>query len=337
MFVYKMDHFRNNNLDIIRLFAALQVMMAHSLYYFKIYDFSWLINLFPGVPIFFFLSGFLIAQSWSLKLQISDGTKVYCLSRFLRVFPALWVCLFISLFLIYLSEYEGLSNASISEFGVFFVSSLVALTYTPGFLENYGTGSFNGSLWTIAVELQFYIFMPFITCYFKDSHLKLLLLIVVFTLVSIYFVNSGLSRDAEVKITFVPWIYMFLIGNYFYFYKEHLFEFVKKIPMYFLIFVYIFTEKFFGEYGSGVEINPIVFLSLVFLIFKLGFCTRSHIRIRHDFSYGIYIYHIPVINYLLEVETIGIRGFISAYVITFTLAVLSWYLVERNVLKLKAG
>lgn len=332
-----MDHFRNNNLDIIRLFAALQVMMAHSLYYFKIDGFSGLIKLFPGVPIFFFISGFLIAQSWCMKHQISDGTKIYCLSRFLRVFPALWVCLCISLFLIYLSEYEGVSNASSTELGVFFASSLVALTYTPGFLENYGTGSFNGSLWTIAVELQFYILIPFITRYFKDRHLNFLLLIVVFILVSIYCVNSGLSRDAEVKITFFPWIYMFLIGNYFYFYKEYLLKLVKKIPMYFLIFVYILSNIFFSEYGSGVEISPIVFLSLIILIFKLGFCTRLHIRMRHDISYGIYIYHIPVINYLLEVETIGVRGFISAYVITFILAVLSWCIVEKNVLKLRGG
>ena len=54
-----------NDLDCIRLLAAIQVLTAH---YFIIneYDFFLMrfIILFPGVPIFFFISWFLVSLSY---------------------------------------------------------------------------------------------------------------------------------------------------------------------------------------------------------------------------------------------------------------------------------
>ena len=56
---------RENNLNLIRLLAALQVAISHSLTHLDIKT-EWLLFLnnnffkyFPGVPIFFFISGFL--------------------------------------------------------------------------------------------------------------------------------------------------------------------------------------------------------------------------------------------------------------------------------------
>ena len=57
-----------NNFDLIRLAAALQVASTHALPYFVPGSRSWylvrFLELFPGVPVFFFVSGFLISKSF---------------------------------------------------------------------------------------------------------------------------------------------------------------------------------------------------------------------------------------------------------------------------------
>ncbi len=58
---------RKNNFDLIRLIAAFQVLIWHGAVHFevsdKIHDFLVVFYHFPGVPIFFTISGFLISFS----------------------------------------------------------------------------------------------------------------------------------------------------------------------------------------------------------------------------------------------------------------------------------
>src|SRR5262245_53522115 len=82
---------KNNNFDIIRLFAALLVLISHCYpltgvatdpfaHYFGEYDTGggW------GVAIFFVISGFLVTRS-----VMERSTWVYLRSRVLRIVPAL--------------------------------------------------------------------------------------------------------------------------------------------------------------------------------------------------------------------------------------------------------
>mgnify|MGYP001238677287 CR=1 FL=1 len=60
-----------NNFDLLRLFAALQVALEHSSVHLQhSYAILDMLALFPGVPIFFFLSGYLIFGSYVL---VSEG------------------------------------------------------------------------------------------------------------------------------------------------------------------------------------------------------------------------------------------------------------------------
>ncbi len=90
--------FRINNFDIIRLFAALQVAIHHTMSHLKIEQNSDSVILmfsgfFPGVPIFFFVSGFLISKSYESNPSIRE----YAQNRILRIYPALIICTFIAL------------------------------------------------------------------------------------------------------------------------------------------------------------------------------------------------------------------------------------------------
>lgn len=82
-------NFRTNNLNLIRLFAAFQVLIGHLHYCFEMPSAIKYISLFNGVPIFFTLSGFLIYWSFDHHPDV----RTYGKNRILRIYPALIVSL----------------------------------------------------------------------------------------------------------------------------------------------------------------------------------------------------------------------------------------------------
>ena len=88
---------RVNNFDLLRLLAALQVAVVHGIgtvkpagYVARLLAAG--LDRFPGVPIFFVISGILISKSY----ERSDSLRDYLRNRCLRIFPGLWVCLVVS-------------------------------------------------------------------------------------------------------------------------------------------------------------------------------------------------------------------------------------------------
>ena len=151
---------RNNNFDLIRLIAAFQVLLWHGAVHLKVFDslfvFLSLIFQFPGVPIFFTISGFLI--SYSLERNNFD-LKKYFKNRSLRIFPALWVCTIFTAILLFLF---GKMTVLKDEISWFLAQISFFQFYSSPSLKSWGVGHPNGSLWSIAIELQFYLILPFI-------------------------------------------------------------------------------------------------------------------------------------------------------------------------------
>src|ERR1700694_2402149 len=152
---------KQNNFDLIRLVAALQVAILHSASHLHIGPQSFplleLLSLFPGVPVFFFISGFLISKSYENNPVLHE----YALNRVLRIYPGLVLCLLLSLTMVWITGYFHTFSVPISDLLVWLGAQLsIAQFYNPPFLRDYGVGVLNGSMWTIAVELQFYVIVP---------------------------------------------------------------------------------------------------------------------------------------------------------------------------------
>src|SRR6185369_16895193 len=79
-----------NNFDLIRLLAALQVLFNHAVGWLALpnlpYPYSSIVSAFPGVPIFFVVSGFLIARSF---LDCQGNVIAFGWRRALRIYPGL--------------------------------------------------------------------------------------------------------------------------------------------------------------------------------------------------------------------------------------------------------
>ena len=154
----------SNNFDLIRLFSATQVAISHITGHLGFENkFLSILSLFPGVPIFFFVSGFLIYGSYAQsKTNVKSNTNFF-VKRFLRLYPELCLCIALSLLSIWQSGYFYNVEFQLGSFTVWIMSQATFFQfYNPEFMRGYGVGVLNGSLWTISVELQFYLLTPFL-------------------------------------------------------------------------------------------------------------------------------------------------------------------------------
>jgi peptidoglycan/LPS O-acetylase OafA/YrhL len=337
--------FKYNNFDLLRLFAALEVLLLHSFsrLNLKVPLFFEVMSNFPGVLMFFIMSGFMISAS----LERSSSLKKYFTNRFTRIYPALILCIIVTVVVIYFSS--GISFAS-KEGVTWFFLQCIGIIYTPSFLTPFGFGSYNGSLWTIPLELQFYMVLPvvyfIVTRFTKDYKKQSLWLVgffVFFSLIAffirLYFVAADPSQETLVqkliRYSFMNSIYAFMFGVVMQRYKIHQKAWIYGKGLFWLV-----------AYLIVCYLVPTNNYTFVILIMMLGITTislaytgtsLSH-RLFHgnDISYGFYIYHGLVMGVFVELNIIGQYRYII-YIIAFTVALasLSWYLLEKPILKRK--
>lgn len=343
--------FRENSLDFLRLLAAAQVAVLHS-FEFTMNEvtshwFFELLRLFPGVPIFFFISGFLISKSYERAPSLGE----YFRNRALRIFPALIVCVFVNLLMVGWTSYFKIVNASLGDITLlFFAKTTILQFYNPEFMRGFGDGVLNGSLWTICVELQFYVLIPVLYRLFelkeKQRLSLLVMLLVVFIVANRFlYLSSEYYSDQVIwklyRVSFMPWIYMFIFGIIVQRHFDLFAGSLSRVPLFPFFILYTVLSYIFSrhgmEYGNGVP--PYVYFPLAILVLRFAYLRPviTHRLLKgNDISYGIYIWHMPLINQLLYLsEEIGIEDVLIVIGSSFAIALCSWFFLEKNMLKLK--
>lgn len=334
-----------NNFDLIRLFAATQVAIVHISDHLQYKNyFIDALAIFPGVPIFFFVSGFLIYGSYEKSIDNVNTNYNFFIKRFLRLYPALWMCLILSILSIWYSGYFEKVDLSWKEFVPWFVAQASFFQFfNPEFLRGYGVGVINGSLWTISVELQFYILTPLLFFILsRVNNIRAIMLVIFFVIINV--INARFNDESTIilklfGVSFLPWIYMFILGAILY-KNQKLLEHIGRTPLLLLLVFYIAAYFFTKDFGWGNSINPLGYILLLAIIIKLAFSLPSlsdSILRRNDFSYGIYIFHMPIVSYLLNLGITGLDGFLIALASTILIAVASWLFLEKQCLRLKSN
>ena len=285
-------------LNTIRLLAAIEVLYGHTLAHLEIGSiavFNEFIRFFSGVPIFFTMSGFLIW--WSVGRSHSYGE--YLKKRFWRIYPELWLAVLVEL-VVLLALYHQPINWP--QFGLFAITqSTIFQFWTPDCLRGYGCGCPNGSLWTICVLIQFYIFAYF---FYKWLHGKKLWVWVVAILGSLGLslltpaVRSFIPEIAGKLYgqTLIPYLWMFLCAALVAEKKDVMIPFLKK---YWWAFVAALLLKKYLLHWD-IQASYSVFGTLLLFLGLVGFAySFPKLNIKTDISYGIYIYHMTVVNALM--------------------------------------
>lgn len=343
---------KTNNFDLIRLAAAFQVALTHAVYQFDPSARSWplhvVLDLFPGVPIFFFISGFLISHSYERHPSLPDFAR----NRALRIYPALMVCFALAVLSVWGSGYFDTVHVPPTAWVKWFATQLtIAQFYGPAFMRGYGMGILNASTWTISIELQFYVLVPLLYGLLRLQRLSrnrsnavLVVLAITCMVINIVWVHApqpGKGIYALIGLTCLPWLYMFLTGVL----LQRNFDLARKalggrfLPAVLLYGVLGLIAARELHWRFNNDLNPVVFTSLALVTFAAAFTAPSladRVLRRNDLSYGLYLYHAPVINLLLYTQAVtGLLGVLATLTAALVLAAGSWWLIERPALALR--
>lgn len=342
---------RTNNFDLLRLLAAIQVVIVHGLDHLRLVgvpapSWQWFLEAFPGVPIFFAISGFLI----SLSYERSADLKTYAQNRMLRIFPGLWACFIVSVGLVALLA-PRLLHVGVRQFVPWVAAQLtLGQFYNPAWLRGYGVGVLNGSLWTIPVELQFYAVLPLIYLALglrkRHGNVWVVVLLGAFWCVNRTFVHLDATEGAQLwyklwGVSFLPYIYLFVAGILLQRNWARVAGWVvgRWLPWLGAYVVIAFLLHRLGLVVGTNHPSPVSMPFLLAVVFSLAYSAPAladRLLRRNDISYGTYIYHMPVVNAFLVLGIARGPGAIWPILgVTLVLAAISWILVERPALRKK--
>jgi peptidoglycan/LPS O-acetylase OafA/YrhL len=331
------DGNRRNNFTALRILFAWLVLYGHSFPITGKGVVDPLGSIFQGstwigeiaVSGFFAISGFLVAASF-----VRRGLLDYTISRVLRIYPALVVCVLLTT-LVLGPAFSSLDRAAyFSAAGTWDYLWNATLAFPidfqlPGVFEEHPRRAVNGSLWTLPVEMSCYILLVVAgiagilqsRALTNLAHLSLLLF------ASQHFTDLPLIGYREKWSR--PALY-FLWGVALYANRQH-------IPMHWGLALLAGTTAWMalGETWFMLAFPPAFSYLVFYLAYRTPFLNVDG-RIG-DPSYGMYIYAWPA-------QQIVVAGFPSegpyfntglATLMVMVLALLSWFLLEKPALKLK--
>ncbi|UGA46943.1 acyltransferase family protein [Bradyrhizobium quebecense] len=339
-----------NNFDTLRLFAACNVLLQHAAFL----QVPWprpiplLVAYTSGVPIFFIISGFLITGTF-LR---SDGDVVTFLrNRCLRIYPALWLNLAIVL-------------ALLVAFGALPLGALL----NPDFLRYWtvilATGSdalanwllppypfaWNDALpflpvvalWTIALELGFYLIVPVIflppVLRYRWASVAVVLALTIYS----HRLTSVTATDEVTRgINPLFYFWVFGIGSLFSLLWSRIDRLFRDK---FILWALLYAEAiaFFGDQHGIVYDHPTlrstvltILLACCVMSAAFSWTNLSKLLAGTDLSYGIYLHHVPIVMLL---HAFGWQGFPAAVLLivaTTIAAAATWRVIERPALRFK--
>ncbi len=320
----------SNNFDFLRFAAAVVIVVTHA-YALRLgyagvgLDDPVILIGEAALAALLVTSGYLIAASW----ESTASPLRFAWKRFLRVVPALTVVIIITLFVI------GPLMTSLPT-GEYFAAlfSPAGVTTAPFFEDGSVIGLFqenpwtyvNGSLWTIPVE----VFMYGVVAVLGIAGLlrrksALLSLAVINILAWMYWFDD--PRMAKVRFTLY-----FLIGAYLYIHRER----IPYRPVVAGGLLLVLGLSALTPYSAVTGMIAIPYLTIYAAHLPVPFLNTFGRP--GDFSYGIYIYHYPVQQTIIEVtgNMLSLPALCGlSFPATFALAYLSWHLVEKRALAVK--
>lgn len=330
---------KRNNLNTVRLALAAVVLVFHVLLLPNIPMLTGAADHLPallGVQGFFVVSGILVTMSY----EATDSLWGYFRRRARRILPAYFCVVLTSAILL-----SALSTLSLADyfgsvaFWRYLAANLAFMNFAepslPGvFLGNYKS-AVDGSLWTIKIEIAFYCMVPFIFWMMRRwgrwQVLGTLFLLSTAWRVGFEYLGQriGVPFYEKLAIQAPGQLAFFIIGALIY----YLIREGDSRPKLWMAVVGIASYVL----AQGMLFLLIAPLAVGLFIYWAGFGVKGvpDLGVRGDFSYGLYLYHWPVIQVLIALGLFAfspLLGIVVAVVLACIAALGSWFLVEKRFL-----
>lgn len=355
-------------MDSLRAIAALGVLVGHVGFITHTQQTHWygaiMSNFVSGVAIFFVLSGFLLYRPFfSSELAGTPRPRLrdYTRRRLLRIVPAYWLALTL------LAIEPGLSGVFTHDWWRYY-----------GFLQIYDSFTRDSGLtvaWTLCIEVTFYLVLPFYAALTRRigrgtttggrTRIQLAMLGVL----GLTSILLGVARDPNVTPSVLSYFDWFAIGMSLAVLSVALqgrarppapVAFISAHPgavwgiglvVYLVLCAVLSSAPAYAYYSPAQTIIEHVGEGAVALLLVLPAVFGDHsvgwprrllgnrrLMWMGGISYGIYLWHLSVAQWLFGKGATGFVPLLVATVIgTTVIAAASYYLVERPILRFKEG
>ena len=261
-----------------------------------------------GVDVFFVISGFLMWHLYADK--ISEGqVKEFYIKRLRRLLPALAVLILFSSLVFYFVLLPNERHLFMNE--IFSASFAFSNLYYWLEVQYFSSSQLRPllNIWSIALELQFYLIFPILVLLLKKSTLRFISLL----LVSIAtFIGLGLYSFQASFFTLPGRLWEFLLGMLVAHLKPSQIRESARFWMfkYFVVAIVILStlvpedDKFKMLVQIVIAFFSALYIMLGFNQIGTGVLVRTLSKIG-DYSYSIYLIHFPLFILLGYIEFVG--------------------------------
>lgn len=339
-------------IDALRGLAVLGVILTHCGY--KVSGLPNFVQNFAiegsrGVQLFFVISAFTLFNSYSKRKtrETNSGLKFF-IRRFFRIAPMFYLAL-----VYYLYDSNSFSSVSLTK-----LTSV--LTFTNGWNPQWINSIVPGG-WSIAVEMTFYLIVPFLFKFIdniKKAGWALFIALVISNI--IHWIMLGYNHENNPEyLNFIFYFFpnqlpIFMIGIFLYFYQKKGIELSPPTYNLLLIFsifmmVALVTGGFVGNTNNVEWIPHIVMWGVAFALFAVALSSmkrnslfrklfiNKYIRFYGKVSFSAYLVHftlIPLGMRFISKLTIGpsyklaMLGIVISF-LTLLVATVTYHLIEK--------
>jgi peptidoglycan/LPS O-acetylase OafA/YrhL len=349
------------SLDALRGYAVLLVIVNHipaigdNFIGRSIAKFAEITNAgYLGVQIFFVLSGFLISRILLKEKRTGEVSfKRFYIKRFLRIFPIYYL--------------------SIVVFGILinWKNALPVALYISNYWFIFYHGDSHWRItWSLAVEEHFYLFWPLLI-YSLSINKSLFMVkyaipitILLMAIGTVLLVPHALANAMLIRASHFQ-IFSLCVGSYLAFIEEDICR-IKRSYLLLVIgalIISLLIGRKFNEIDAAPNNTFMQMISPIFILLFYSFCgvillilflnipnnkyfTKTiigkPIQFMGRISYGIYLYHYSIL-YLFKItypqiggaRFIPVKTGVTALIVTLVVAVASYFIIERPLLRLK--
>jgi peptidoglycan/LPS O-acetylase OafA/YrhL len=347
MSVRSSTDFNRNNLDCLRLILASIVALFHVYALTGLAAFTWFgryLSPHFAVKSFFVISGLLIYRSYTRSSSVNS----YLEKRVGRIYPAYFTVVVLaaialsSLSTLPISQYYGAGFWKYLGANLLFLNFLAPTL--PGVFTSNLVTPINGALWTLKIEVAFYLFVPILhfLC-IRYGTKKIMGAIFILSCIwkygfaflasmdhtqSAYSLDSSRSIYSQMEVQFPAQLVYFCAGILLLLYFD-------KLKLHFRSIACVTVCLFVLDHWFTAGNLDVFWISGIVLVF--GFWRYfGNFSKYGDFSYGVYIVHWPIL------QTLAALGLAKLNPAIFLLIALScigltgwlmWHLVESRFLK----
>jgi len=324
---------REDNFNLIRLLAAFLVIYGHASavtgrgpvdIFLSAIGFKFIGGV--AVDIFFVISGFFISASANSGL----GWGHYLYSRILRIYPALFVCIALTVFVIgpFLTTDHNYWSDATFRYLVFNSAAIHTEYFLPGVFQSLHDKAINGSLWSLPLEVRLYfaVFLVGLFGTFKKiwifNFFALALVLAGFFLPE--YIANLLPHPSHLSVAA-----MFLLGSLCYVNRVFIVIHINWFILFLIVAAVTHSTRYF-YLGYA--------LTLTYGVFYVAYAKKIPWSKKiGDYSYGVYLYGWLAQQMLLTIYPDMSNGAnaIFAFGISLAAALASWYFIEKPSLSFK--